>query len=91
MKKIMLMAFAAGLFAFTSTSCSSDDDGDSSSDCQTCTISFEGIESVMEYCDNGDGTITATDEDGTEVTEELPEGLSYSDFINAQEQLGDCK
>ncbi|WP_111539824.1 hypothetical protein [Mesonia algae] len=88
MKKIMLMAFAAGLFAFTS--CSSDDDGGSSSDCHTCTISLGALDNVTEYCDNGDGTVTATDEDGNETTLDL-EGNSYSDFISAQEQLGDCE
>jgi len=90
MKKIMLMAFAAGLFAFTS--CSSDDDGGSSSDCQTCTQSLAGVDSVIEYCDNGDGTFTQIDDDGTEVTQDLPEGVSFSDLINLREQAGaDCK
>jgi len=89
MKKIMLMACAAGLFAFTS--CSSDDDNDGSSNCQTCTVTFEGSTNTTTYCDNEDGTYTITLEDGTETTQDIPEDVSFDEFIASQEQLGDCK
>jgi len=95
MKKIMLMAFAAGLFAFTSTSCSSDDDGGgSSSDCITCSMDFEGNEFETEYCDNGDGTATVTvTSGGQSVSQEqdIPEDFTFEDYVDSQEQSGaDC-
>ncbi|MDQ7916493.1 hypothetical protein RBU60_02815 [Mesonia sp. MT50] len=91
MKKIIFMALATGLFAFTS--CSSDDDGEevgepSASACQTCTLTAEdGETSAIEYCDNGDGTVTATVVGtGSETTIPL-DGTSFSVFISTMEQI----
>jgi len=94
MKKLTLMVFAAGLFAFTS--CSSDDDGNGdgggvSSNCQTYTTSFEGAESVAEYCDNGDGTYTVKNEAGEEITQDIPGEKTFDDIIANLELTGNCE
>lgn len=84
------MAVLAGTFAFTS--CSKDDDaaGDKSA-CQTCSMSLMGQEISSKYCDNGDGTYTQTT-DGQEATGELPEGMSFNEFIKTMEKSGmSCK
>ena len=84
MKKSVLFLALAATVAFTS--CSSDDDGDSNSSCNTCTIELEGISSTTEYCDNGDGTMTATT-DGVEQNVPL-NGISFASFISIIEASG---
>lgn len=90
MKKVIFMALASGLFAFTS--CSSDDDGDAtSSKCRTCTVDSEGSGTVTEYCDNGDGTYTKT-QAGAVITEDIPAGVTFSQFIASQVGIwADCE
>lgn len=88
MKKLMFMALATGLFAFTS--CSSDDDGDGgevATGCQTCTTSVEDTTSVTEFCDNGDGTVTATVVGTGSATIISLDGTSFSVFISTMEQV----
>lgn len=83
MKKILLSA--AVCLAFVA--CSSDDDNGEENTCKTCEITVLEETQSVEYCDNGDGTVTATAQDGSEVTAEL-EGVSFSQFISALEQSG---
>lgn len=91
MKNLICMTLVMGLFAFTS--CSNDDDGGdkTSSDCQTCTTSFEGVESQADYCDNGDGTYTVVQTNGQETTQDLPEGANFGDIIADLELAGNCE
>ncbi|MDT0294708.1 hypothetical protein ACFQ3R_03900 [Mesonia ostreae] len=90
MKKLTLIIAMAGVFTFTS--CSSDDDGDAtSSQCRTCTGDAESTNSISEYCDNGDGTYTKT-ENGETVTGEIPEGLNFNEFIASEVGIwADCQ
>jgi len=88
MKKIILTVavICSALFV----ACSSDDNGDDNSQvCETCTIEAEGITVETEYCDNEDGTVTATTQ-GQEQIIEL-NGISFEDFIEGIELLGDCQ
>jgi len=82
MKKILLSGLVG--LALLTTSCGSDDDNNN---CSTCTNEILGIEIVADYCDNGDGTINVTIEGETE-TVDLPDGISFSDFISQQEGAG---
>ena len=87
MKKIILTAAVVGMLTFTA--CGSDDDsGEDAQVCETCTIDFLGITTVTEYCDNEDGTVTAT-VDGVEEIVDLM-GISFSQFITSVELLGTC-
>lgn len=80
------MAIVAGTFAFTS--CSKDDDaaGEKSA-CTTCSMSLMGVEMSTKYCDNGDGTYTMSME-GEEMTQDLPEGMSFDEYIKTVESSG---
>ncbi|GGE11790.1 hypothetical protein [Psychroflexus salis] len=79
---ILSVSLLAMFFVFTS--CSSDDDSSSSNnnDCLVCELELFGQSTSTEYCDNGDGTVTVNGEG----TEDL-EGVSFSDFISAQEEF----
>lgn len=90
MKKLILMIAMAGVFTFTS--CSSDDDGGArSSQCRTCSVNTGEADAVTEYCDNGDGTYTKT-QNGETTTEVIPEGLNFDQFIASQVSLwADCQ
>ncbi|WP_106143814.1 hypothetical protein [Flagellimonas meridianipacifica] len=85
MKKI-IFAFAL-LASIGFTGCSSDDDS-SSSNCTTCSITLLDITTSTEYCDNGDGTVTATTE-GESETVDL-EGISFDAFIAQLGLIADC-
>lgn len=84
MKNIKMAILAIGLLGFAA--CSSDDDGDVVDNCITCTFTVVVEDLVTEYCDNGDGTVTATTL-GVEETVDL-EGVSFDQFISAFELLG---
>ncbi|MDT0294707.1 hypothetical protein ACFQ3R_03905 [Mesonia ostreae] len=91
MKRWICMALATGLFAFTS--CSNDDDGGdkTGADCQTCTTSFEGVESQADYCDNGNGTYTVIESNGQETTQDIPDGTNFDNIIADLELTGNCQ
>lgn len=76
----------AVLAAISFTSCSSDDDAADVNPCATCGFDFLGVVLETEYCDNGDGTVTATVE-GVEETIDL-QGQSFEAFIQAFEAAG---
>lgn len=87
MKKIILTAAVLGMLTFTG--CGSDDDsGEDAQVCEICTIDLLGTSVVTEYCDNEDGTVTAT-VDGVEEIVDLM-GVSFSQFISTVEFLGEC-
>lgn len=95
MKRLFLMAAVVSSLFFTA--CSSDDDSsdDNSQDCFLCTIVVEFGDIVesseSEICDNGDGTITVIDEEGTQVVDLEEQGVSFEEFIEAFEFLGTCE
>jgi hypothetical protein len=76
MKKIMLMAFAAGLFAYTSTSFSSDDDGGGKSCEKLLEEYFDAIE------DYGNDPSEENQEDMDNAEDALYDA-------NCDEELGD--
>lgn len=80
MKKLLFGALVMGL-AFTS--CKKDDDGDSRN-CKTCEMAGTG--GALEYCDNGDGTVTISS-NGQSQTTNL-EGITFNDYIAALQQIG---
>lgn len=85
MKNIKMAILAIGLLGFAA--CSSDDDeGDAIDNCITCTFTVVVEDLVTEYCDNGDGTVTATTL-GQSETVDL-EGANFDQFIAAFELLG---
>jgi len=69
MKKIMLMAFTAGLFAFTSTSCSSDDDGGGKS-CQ---------ELAQDYADAFEAYFDDESEENCQALDDAADAYANSD------------
>ena len=85
----VLMAIVVLVFL----SCSKDDDNNVQQECQICSIEFDeelGEGATIEFCDNGDGTVTIT-VDGEEETESL-DGASFNEFILALELFGaDCQ
>lgn len=85
MKRIVLSVCIAIIGILVFGSCSSDDDNDGPV-CENCALEVLGVEIVTEYCDNGDGTVTATFEE-QEITQSL-EGLTFEEFINTLEQAG---
>ncbi|MEM9078200.1 MAG: hypothetical protein AAGC43_14250 [Bacteroidota bacterium] len=87
MKKILFLTSLMISLAILTLSCSSDDDS-SSPNCTTCTTSVFNITASTEYCDNRDGTVTATT-DGESETIDL-EGGSFNAFIGRVGLLADC-
>ncbi|RMA66039.1 hypothetical protein [Ulvibacter antarcticus] len=85
MKKLIFTALVIGLVA---TSCKKDDNGDEGSGaCQTCVQAQSGAS--VEYCDNGDGTYSATTS-GTTINSTLG-GLTFGELITSLELAGvDC-
>ena len=85
MKKLL---FSALILSLAFTSCKKDDDGDGDSNtCQTCTVSQNP--GSVEYCDNGDGTYSATTS-GTTINSTLG-GQTFAEFIVTLELAGvDC-
>ncbi len=75
MKKILLPLTYALAFIFVA--CSSDDDANSN--CESCT---SDLGNKFEICDNGDGTFTLTQPDGTTtITEGELEGFTPKEVI----------
>ena len=87
MNKLLTIAlFSATLLL---TACGSDDDSSTpAADCKTCDIDVLGTITAIEYCDNGDGTMTVT-VDGQEEIVDL-EGASFDEFIEAVELIATC-
>ncbi|SHG57378.1 hypothetical protein [Flagellimonas flava] len=85
MKKGVL--FTALIATVLFTGCSKDDDNGGGS-CRVCSIELLGVNTSTEYCDNGDGTLTATT-DGQEETVDL-DGVSFDTFINQLDVIADC-
>ena len=91
MTKCLNVLMAIGVLVFLA--CSNDDDNNVQQECQICSIEFDeelGEGATIEFCDNGDGTVTIT-VDGEEETESL-DGASFNEFILALELFGaDCQ
>mgnify|MGYP001813895403 CR=1 FL=1 len=87
MKKSVFLALTFGALVFTA--CSKDDDKTDTfiEECQTCNLELLGESISTEICDNGDGTITLTVL-GQEEIQELDEGVTFAQFINAYEEFG---
>jgi hypothetical protein len=89
MKKCITVLLTIGVLLFFA--CGNDDDNNTQ-ECQICSFGIdEEIEEevIVEFCDNGDGTVTIK-ADGEEVTESL-DGATFNEFILALEIFGaDC-
>ena len=91
MRKIILSVAMLATVAFLG--CSSDDDGEPK--CKTCDDLpfFDGV--TVEFCDNGDNTVTITSSflgfEGDDQTIDIPEGASFEDYdcSNIEELIGD--
>ena len=83
MKKIKIAIIAIGMLGLSA--CGNDDE-EVITNCETCTFMVVDQELITEYCDNGDGTVTATTA-GVEQTEDL-EDVTFDEFIAALELLG---
>lgn len=82
MKKLLFIALVLALVV---SSCKKDDDGDDRT-CNTCQLEILGTATITEICDNGDGTISVT-QDGQTQTTDL-NGVTYAQYIAAFEQAG---
>ena len=77
MKKILFLSSLILSLAVLTLSCSSDDDA--SSNCESCT---SDLGNRFEICDNGDGTFTLTQPDGTTtITEGELEGFTPKEVV----------
>ena len=76
MKK--LFPILLGCFAFALVSCGGDD-------CQTCKGDLLSTPVDMTICDNGDGTVTSTNNETGEVE---TDSISFDSFIADTEAIG---
>lgn len=67
-------------------SCSDDDNEEEEDDCVTCTTNLI-VTFTSEHCDNGDGTVTVTQEDGSEEVVDLM-GSTFEEYINGIAIIG---
>jgi hypothetical protein len=87
MNKLLTIVLIGATLVFTA--CGSDDDSTTPvNDCTTCDIDVLGTLTAIEYCDNGNGTMTVT-VDGQEDIVDL-DGASFDDFIEAVELIATC-
>ena len=86
MKKIILSIAMIATIAFTG--CSDNDETDKK--CLSCEFSGLGVETPIktQYCDNGDGTMTITVKGIQTVTDDIPEGSSFEEIIEAAKKQG---
>jgi hypothetical protein len=84
MKRLKIAILAIGVLGLSA--CGNDDNDEVVENCQTCSLTIAIQQVITEFCDNGDGTVTATTA-GVETTEDL-EGVTFDQFIAAFELLG---
>lgn len=83
MKKTIFSVVMVLATLFSISACSSDDDASGNdNECKTC----DALLFTIEYCDNGDGTVTATTLGESTVTD-LGD-ITFAEFIEQQEQAG---
>ena len=87
MRNIKIVLLSIGMISFMA--CSSDDDDlTKNANCYDCAANI-AIPVPIEYCDNGDGTVDVTTL-GIKVTEDLPSGVSFEEFIAGVKVLTNC-
>lgn len=84
MKKLLFgCAFVLTVLTLTVSSCSKDD-----GDCQTCTLSVIGIETVSEVCPSGDGVEIETSLAGVSAGTETIDSTTVAEQVSLLEAGG---
>ena len=89
MRKIRIVLLSVGMISFMA--CSSDDDDlTKNANCYDCAANIVALLPPIAYCDNADGTVDVTTLGGITVTEDLPSGVSFEEFIAGVKVLTNC-